>query len=433
VAACCIRQSVRSGAVAARIGLSVKRPCVSVTSTFNIGARVAVTDRQVQRNNGVAACCIRQSVRSGAVAARIGLSVKRPCVSVTSTFNIGARVAVTDRQVQRNNGVAACCIRQSVRSGAVAARIGLSVKRPCVSVTSTFNTGTDVESACDTYTWPLNGQTYTSSNSTATHTLTNAAGCDSVVTLNLTIRHSNTGTDVESACDTYTWPLNGQTYTSSNSTATHTLTNAAGCDSVVTLNLTIRHSNTGTDVESACDTYTWPLNGQTYTSSNSTATHTLTNAAGCDSVVTLNLTIRHSNTGTDVESACDTYTWPLNGQTYTSSNSTATHTLTNAAGCDSVVTLNLTIRHSNTGTDVESACDTYTWPLNGQTYTSSNSTATHTLTNAAGCDSVVTLNLTIRHSNTGTDVESACDTYTWPLNGQTYTSSNSTATHTLTN
>lgn len=47
-----------------------------------------------------------------------------------------------------------------------------------------------------------------------------------------------------------------------------------------------------------------------------------------------------------------------------------------------------------TGTDVITACDSYNW-IDGNTYTSSNNTATHTLTNAAGCDSVVTLNLTI--------------------------------------
>ena len=40
------------------------------------------------------------------------------------------------------------------------------------------------------------------------------------------------------------------------------------------------------------------------------------------------------------------------------------------------------------------ACDSYSW-IDGVTYTSSNSTATHTLTNQDGCDSVVTLNLTI--------------------------------------
>ena len=173
----------------------------------------------------------------------------------------------------------------------------------------------------------------------------------------------------------------------SNNSATYTLTNAAGCDSVVTLDLTIRYSTTGTDVEDHCDSYTW-IDGNTYTSSNNSATYTLTNAAGCDSVVTLDLTIRYSTTGTDVEDHCDSYTW-IDGNTYTSSNNSATYTLTNAAGCDSVVTLDLTIRYSTTGTDVEDHCDSYTW-IDGNTYTSSNNSATYTLTNAAGCDSVVT-------------------------------------------
>ena len=267
---------------------------------------------------------------------------------------------------------------------------------------------------CDSYTW--NDSTYTTSGDYV-RTFTAANGCDSVVTLNLTVNHSNTGVDVQTACDTYTW-IDGNVYTESNNTATYTLTNAAGCDSIVTLNLTVNHSNTGVDVQTACDTYTW-IDGNTYTESNNTATYTLTNAAGCDSVVTLNLTINHSNTGVDVQTACDTYTW-IDGNTYTESNNTATYTLTNAAGCDSVVTLNLTVSHSNTGVDVQTACDTYTW-IDGNTYTESNNTATYTLTNAAGCDSVVTLNLTINHSSHNIETETACESFTW--HGTTYTTS----------
>ena len=62
----------------------------------------------------------------------------------------------------------------------------------CVCVTSSF---TDVVEACDTYTW-IDGNTYTSSNNTATDTLINAAGCDSVVSLDLTITTVNSAVDV---------------------------------------------------------------------------------------------------------------------------------------------------------------------------------------------------------------------------------------------
>ena len=157
----------------------------------------------------------------------------------------------------------------------------------------------------------------------------------------------------------------------------------------------IPSSTYGTDSITACDSYTW-INGITYSASNNSATDTLLNAAAGDSVVTLNLTIINSNTRTDVQTACNSYTW-IDGITYTSSNNTATDTLTNAAGCDSVVTLNLTITNSSSATDVVSSCNSYTW-IDGITYTASNNTATDTLTNAAGCDSVVTLNLTITNS-----------------------------------
>ena len=284
-------------------------------------------------------------------------------------------------------------------------------------VTVTMNlptTGIFEHTACDSYTW-IDGQTYTASTNTPTFTLENAAGCDSVVTLNLTIINSTTGVFEHTACDSYTW-IDGQTYTASTNTPTYTLENAAGCDSVVTLNLTIIHSTSSVDVQTACGSYTW-IDGQTYTASTNTPFITLENAAGCDSVVTLHLTINNPTTGVDVQTACDSYTW-IDGQTYTESTNEPTYTLTNAAGCDSVVTLNLTINHSNTGVDVQTACDSYTW-IDGQTYTASTNTPTYTLQNAAGCDSVVTLNLTVNHSVTSEfTIETAESCYEW--NGTEY-------------
>ena len=186
----------------------------------------------------------------------------------------------------------------------------------------------------------INSATYDTNVPSQSCQLTTVNGCDSTVILNLTINNSTSGVDTQVHCDNYTW-IDGNTYTASNNTATWTLTNAAGCDSVVTLDLTILDSNTGTDIQVHCDTYTW-IDGNIYTASNNTASHVLTNAAGCDSVVTLDLTILDSNTGVDTQVHCDNYTW-IDGNTYTASNNTATWTLTNAAGCDSVVTLDLTI------------------------------------------------------------------------------------------
>ena len=75
---------------------------------------------------------------------------------------------------------------------------------------------------------------------------------------------------------------------------------------------------------------------------------------------------------------------------------------------------------SSSAIDIVESCDSYTW-IDGNTYSSSNNTATHTLINAAGCDSVVTLDLTITSSLGGVDIVESCDSYTW-IDGNTYLS-----------
>ena len=288
-----------------------------------------------------------------------------------------------------------------------------------LTITNNSNTGDTTVVACYSFDWY--GMTYSSS-ATPTHTLTNMVGCDSVVTLNLTINNSNTGDTTAVACGSFDWY--GTIYNNS-ATPTHTLTNSVGCDSVVTLNLTINNSNTTDITVVACGSFDWY--GTTYTSSASPI-QTLINSTGCDSVVTLNLTINTSNTGDTTAVGCGSFDWY--GTTYTSSG-TATHTLTNSAGCDSIVTLNLTMNSSNTGDTTAVVCDSFDWY--GTTYTSSipvTVTLTHTLTNSGGCDSLVTLYLTIKKSNSGDTTAVACDSFDWY--GVTYTTSG-TPTHILPN
>ena len=213
---------------------------------------------------------------------------------------------------------------------------------------------------------------------------------------------NNTGVDVQNvSCDQFTW-IDGVTYTANNNTATHTIPNIAGCDSVITLNLTLgtNQSTSSTDVHTVCSIFQW-IDGNFYTSSNNTATYTIPNAAGCDSVITLDLTILATTFGTDVQTSCTAFTW-INGVTYTTSNNTDTHVLTNANGCDSIVTLDLTIT-TITATDVQTACEPFTW-IDGNVYTSDNNTATFMLLTNDGCDSLVTLDLTFEPLDISTSI-----------------------------
>lgn len=114
------------------------------------------------------------------------------------------------------------------------------------------------------------------------------------------------------------------------------------------------------------------------------------NAAGCDSVVTLTLTVIPQPVNTDLyETACDNFAWQ--GKNYTTSQDIVTKYKT-AHGGDSIVTMHLTINYSTAGSETQTAIGSFEW--HGETYTKSGNYKT-TLTNVAGCDSVVTLHLTI--------------------------------------
>ena len=289
-----------------------------------------------------------------------------------------------------------------------------------VAVTVNQPSGSSVSAtACGTYTWTQNGMTYNTSGS-YTDTVPNAVGCDSVITLNLTINTPTSATVNQTACQTYTWPINGMTYTTSG-VYTATIPNAANCDSVITLNLTIGGPSASSVSVTECSSYTWAQNGMTYTASGA-YTDTVVNMFGCDSVITLNLTINQPTTSTVTETECTSYTWAQNGMTYTASGM-YNDTITNAAGCDSIITLDLTIIQPTTSTISVTECSSYTWAQNGMTYTASGM-YTDTIPNSVNCDSVITLDLTINMPTSSVFTVSTCSpTYTWAQNGTVYNAS----------
>jgi len=242
-----------------------------------------------------------------------------------------------------------------------------------------------------------------------TYTLQTIHGCDSVITLHLTLEDAITTEFNATSCDSYTW--NGATYTvSGNYTQSFTAVN--GNDSIVTLHLTINNSVVELVNVTVCDSYEW--NGQTYTSS-SDYTQTFTAANGCDSVVTLHLTVNSSVTEFVEATACDSYMW--NDSSYTVSGD-YTKTFTAANGCDSTVTLHLTINHPVYTAITAESCGSYYW--NGQTYTESGD-YTYEHLDANGCTQVDTLHLTVNDTKHVEFADSTCTAYTW--NGQTYASS----------
>lgn len=288
----------------------------------------------------------------------------------------------------------------------------------------------DTITACDSYTWPVNSTSYTASGDyNFVGPNPNNENCDSVFTLHLTINASSAASVDVTACDTYTWNVadfgganpQSNVYTTTGAYNV-TVENAAGCDSVITLNLTINASSTSSEAQDVCDTYTWNIadfggaNPQTNTyTATGVYTDTVLNAVGCDSVMTLNLTVRYStDTVMAAVTGCETYTWsvadfggsnPLDSTHTIAVNSSArlykdTLHVVNEAGCDSAIYLTLTLHPVLQQNYCVKAIGFYEWAANDSVYdytTTVSALDTHSVAGvtAAGCDSLHIIDLTL--------------------------------------
>ena len=105
---------------------------------------------------------------------------------------------------------------------------------------------------------------------------------------------------------------------------------------------------------------------------------------------------------------------------------TYTYTLVgaNSQGCDSVITLHLSIDATANIDIYETACGSFIWNLNQTTYTQSG-TYSHMIPSQTpgGCDTTVLLHLIVNTPVTSHIYVNSCDTFTWNLNQITYTQS----------
>lgn len=311
-----------------------------------------------------------------------------------------------------------------------------------VSINPTYNISL-THSICQGDSYNFHGQNLTTAG-TYTHTLQTVNGCDSVLTLTLTVKALPTPsiTGNTSVCEgqsttltasggvSYAWS-NGSTMTSvtvsQSGVYTMTATNAEGCSASANItvsvnplpnitiggNTTICEGSSTTLTASGADTYSWNTGDNTASvniSSFGVYTVTGTSSAGCSS--TANVTVLVSQlpviTITGETDICtgETTTLSANGcTTYLWSNGTTDASITtgtpgtyqvigyNEVGCNAMAsaTVNVWQPASSEFTIVtEEPC--YTW--NDIEYCTSGD-YTQTLQTIHSCDSVVTLHLTI--------------------------------------
>ena len=169
---------------------------------------------------------------------------------------------------------------------------------------------------------------------------------------------------------------------------------ACGADSILGT-IIVNPSVAATRNISICQGQSYEFYGTTYNTSITGISHTVVNPTGCDSVITLNLTVNPYLTGDRIVSICPNGSYWFNGIEYTSAVSGVMDTIPNATGCDSLVTLYLTVSPYNYADIFEVICEGDSFVFNGITYTHSVNGITDTIINPAGCDSIITFTLNV--------------------------------------
>jgi gliding motility-associated-like protein len=184
----------------------------------------------------------------------------------------------------------------------------------------------------------------------------------------------------------YTW--NGITFNNAG-TQSQTLTAVNGCDSVVTLTLNVLNVLTSDSYDTICESslpYSWNLLNFNASGSQSI---TFFSVNGCDSIATLHLFVKPIFNVTIDSSICaDQLPLTWNGLQFLSSG-TQSGTLSSVNGCDSIVTMNLTVLQPSYMELKDTVCSNllpYTW--DGFVFQGADSIS-EVLVGQNGCDSVV--------------------------------------------
>jgi len=261
---------------------------------------------------------------------------------------------------------------------------------------------------CGNYTSPSRNYVWSNSG-TYIDVITNSTGCDSVITINLTVIPLPTRTISVSTCHFYNSPSGNHTWSTS---GTHydTLPNPVGCDSMIIVQLSILQT-TDTITINSCESFTSPSGIYTWTS-NGFYVDTLTQINGCDSILVIDLSVNMPAYSNINVSVCNSFTSPSNLQIWDVSGFYF-DTLSSINGCDSIISINLNILPKTYDTLEVSICNQYLSPSELYTWTTSG-TYQDTLINHYGCDSIVTINLTINETTFSSQTFTTCDSLISP-------------------
>ena len=259
--------------------------------------------------------------------------------------------------------------------------------------------------AGQTYTLP-NGNTATTSG-VYNSVFTGANGCDSTIVTTLTVKpvFSSTQNPVICSGATHTMPDGSSQGTAGTYTFPYTAVN--GCDSTITVNLTVNPVFTTNVAVNLCPGQTYTLLNNTVVSTSGTYTAVTNSVHGCDSTVIVTVTERQNYNTAVSASICQGSSYTLVNGTQVSAAGTYVSGTQSIYGCDSVVTVTLSVNPTYNQAVSASICQGGSYTLPNGTSVSAAGVYTSTLTSSKGCDSVIVTTLTVNplpNVNLGNDI-----------------------------
>ena len=244
-------------------------------------------------------------------------------------------------------------------------------------------------------------------NDTVFH-LTNRFGCDSALHFTLQINFNTETHLYDTICDNalpYIW--DGITFDSAcNNTMTLTRTN--GADSLIVRHLIVYPTYNDIVLDTICDNESLTFCGVTYSLANSYS-HNLHTIKGCDSAVTLMLTVNPTSANVVYDTTCNNIPYIFAGVVH-DVEGIYSLILSNRYQCDRMVTLHLiidSVTHSTFDTTIlENDLDDFRF--HGHSFSDETINQTIIIANQTGCDSIISFSLHILPNVSSEDTHIIC-------------------------
>jgi len=181
------------------------------------------------------------------------------------------------------------------------------------------------------------------------------------------------------------------------SNTTYQVTIIDQCSNAVTKNVlvTVKSPTTGAVMASICQGENYTIGGTAYNTPGTYTAH-LANAAGCDSTVTLHLSVLQSKQTSITEEICSGEVYSFGNSQLSKAGNYTNHLLT-TLGCDSAVILTLKVKPSYTISKTVNLLYGDTYTINGYTY-NNDGIYTDVFTAEDGCDSTIITTVAIERS-----------------------------------